>query len=239
MITLAGKHVLEEAFNAGLPIKELWISKQTQIQNSLKELITRAERLRIPIRYVSDHEFKSINEKHQHIVGIAPAIPHHSLDAIIEKKPPLIVLIDHLQDPHNFGAILRTCVALGVKAVIYPKDRNCSLSAGVIRASAGAVYFIDLVQVVNLGHALQTLSKSGYWIYATHVETGKPLSELKPVFPLVLIVGNEQKGTSHRLLSLSDERVTIPMAGSWDSLNVSVATGILLYEWTQTLRKNV
>ena len=227
MTALSGRHAVQEALNAKIPLKELWVA--SHMQKSYQDLIQQAASLKVPVKYVSEKELNLIHEKHQHVIAMASAVKQGSLQALIQDKPKVVVMLDHLQDPHNMGAIIRTCVGLGIQHLIYPKDRNAGISSGVIRASAGAVYLMNLIQVVNLANTLQTLSKEGYWVYATHVEKGKALHQSKPAFPLVLIVGNEEKGISQRLLNLADEYLTIPMSGSWDSLNVSVATGIMLY----------
>ncbi|NBV42017.1 23S rRNA (guanosine(2251)-2'-O)-methyltransferase RlmB [bacterium] len=158
-----------------------------------------------------------------------------SLDELIRLRHPILLIVDHLEDPFNFGAILRSAELFGAKGVIYPKDRNTTLTPGVIKAASGAIHYLDLVKVVNIGNTLDRLKAEGYWIYSTHVEHGVPLPEIEPNFPMVLVVGNEGKGVSNRVQKMADVSLNIPTVGNLESLNVSVATGIALYHFSQYL----
>lgn len=155
------------------------------------------------------------------------------LEAVLDRLEgvalPLVVLLDGIQDPGNLGAIVRSAHALGAHAVIVPQDRSASLGPSVIKSSAGAALHLPIARVVNLKHALEPLSTAGLWTAAA-VMDGDPAPEVDLARPLALVVGGEAKGVRPSLARRCDLRLAIPMARDFDSLNVSVATGILLYE---------
>jgi 23S rRNA (guanosine2251-2'-O)-methyltransferase len=162
---------------------------------------------------------------------------HVELERVAEpERYPLIVVLDHLEDPQNFGAILRSCETLGVRAVVYPKDRSSQITPAVIRASAGAIYHLDLAKVVNIAGALEKLREAGYWIYGT-AEDGVSLDEFSAPMPLALVLGNEGRGVSNRVAKMADGHIRIPLVGKVESLNVSVAAGILLYSLSRGLKR--
>ena len=138
-------------------------------------------------------------------------------------------MLDHLEDPHNFGAIIRTCEALGVDAIIIPKDRNVSVNATVVKTSAGAIYNMPIVAVANLLSTVNKLKNMGYWIFGTDM-TGDDYSKLDYNMPVCLIIGNEGHGMSKVLKDNVDFVAKIPMIGKINSLNASVSCGIILSE---------
>ncbi|MDR2557900.1 MAG: 23S rRNA (guanosine(2251)-2'-O)-methyltransferase RlmB [Mycoplasmataceae bacterium] len=156
-----------------------------------------------------------------------------SLDDYLKQnlKTDLILIIDSIEDPQNFGAIMRTCDALGVKAIIYKKDHQVQINDFVNKASMGACNYLHLFKVANLANTLPALKANNYWIYSSALnDQAKAYNKITYADKVVLIVGNEKSGVSARLLSLSDTIIKIPMVGHVQSLNVSVATGILLAE---------
>ena len=133
-----------------------------------------------------------------------------------------------MKPPFNFVGILRTAECSGVKAVIYPKDRACKLTAGVITASSAAVHYLDLIQVTNIAASIEKLKKAGYWIYGTDSNWGHALTYFDPASPVSLVMGNEDKGLFKRVRQLCDEAIYIHIKLNLGSMNVSVATGIIL-----------
>jgi 23S rRNA (guanosine2251-2'-O)-methyltransferase len=136
-------------------------------------------------------------------------------------------MLDHLEDPHNFGAIIRTCEALGVDAIIIPKDRNVSVNSTVVKTSAGAIYNMPIVKVTNLVNAIDKLKDSGYWIVGTDMD-GEDYTKIDYNAPICLIIGNEGHGMSKIVTDNCDYIAKIPMVGKINSLNASVSCGILL-----------
>jgi 23S rRNA (guanosine2251-2'-O)-methyltransferase len=148
--------------------------------------------------------------------------------SVIGKDEKIVLLLDHLEDPHNFGAIIRTCEARGIKSVIIPKDRSVAVNDTVMKTSAGALNRVNIIMVPNLVNAINKLKDEGFFIYASAMD-GRDYKKVSYTDRVVLIIGNEGKGVSKIVRDNSDEIISIPMIGSINSLNASVAAGILMY----------
>ena len=172
---------------------------------------------------------KKVDGNHQGIILDVDDIKTYDLDYVInlKKNNPLIVILDHIEDPHNFGAIIRTSEALGVDAIIIPNDRCCNINSTVVKTSAGAIYDMPIVRVNNLSSALNKLKKSNYWVFGTDMK-GSDYTKVNYDMPVCLIIGNEGKGISKTLEGVCDYMITIPMVGKINSLNASVSCGIIL-----------
>lgn len=138
-------------------------------------------------------------------------------------------MLDHIEDPHNLGAIIRTCEAGGVKGIIIPKDRSASVNETVIKTSVGTTENVSIVKVTNLNETIKKLKKEDYFIYGTSMN-GNDLRQVNPADRKVLIIGNEGKGMSNLTMKNCDEIIKIPMKGEVNSLNASVALGIVLFK---------
>lgn len=175
---------------------------------------------------------KKIRGNHQGIILEIEGFKYYDLEAILSaSKNNLLVMCDQIEDPHNLGAILRTCDATGVDGVIIGKHRSVGLNATVSKVSTGAINTVKVAQVTNLVQTLNILKERGYWVVAA--ENGVDAidyTQLKVDMPIVLVVGSEGKGISRLVKDAADILVTIPMRGSVNSLNVSVATAVLLYD---------
>lgn len=150
------------------------------------------------------------------------------LDNLPQK--PLIVILDHLEDPHNFGAIIRTCEAAGADYIVIPKDRSVSVNKTVMRTSAGAVNNVKIVMVTNLNNTIKKLKKLGVWMVGTDMNNSLPFDEIDYDVPIGLIIGSEGFGMSKLVKQNCDFIARIPMNGRINSLNASVAAGIMIYE---------
>ncbi len=148
--------------------------------------------------------------------------------SVIGKDEKIVLLLDHLEDPHNFGAIIRTCEARGIKSVIIPKDRSVAVNDTVMKTSAGALNRVNIIMVPNLVNAINKLKDEGFFVYASAMD-GRDYKKVSFSDRVVLIIGNEGKGISKIVRDNSDEIISIPMIGSINSLNASVAAGILMY----------
>lgn len=172
---------------------------------------------------------------HQGIAAKVKEIPLLSLDRLLERTekkpgPGFLVALDGIQDPQNLGAMLRTCDAAGVQGVLLPKNRSASLTPSAIKASTGAAYTVPIASVTNLSAALQQLKERGYWIVGTGFEGARDYREGLYDVPVVLVIGNEGKGISPQVRKQCDYLVKLPMRGTVQSLNASVAAAILIYE---------
>ena len=167
-----------------------------------------------------------VDGNHQGIVMQIDDYEYSRLNDI--KNERLIVILDHLEDPHNFGAIIRTCEAAGVKTIIIPKDRSVSVNSTVMKTSVGALSYVKIIRVNNLVNTLNTLKNDGYFIYAADMN-GLNYKDSSFASKTVLVIGNEGKGISKLVRDNSDEIVSIPLLGNINSLNASVACAILIY----------
>lgn len=198
--------------------------KKEKIKNVLKLASSR----NIKIHYVNKRE-----ENSQGIVGYISEYDYYiTLEELLEKElmkeKSLIVVLDQVQDPHNFGAIIRSCECFGVQGIIIQDRNNVKVTQTVIKSSAGSIEHIDIVQVVNISDTLDKLKKYGYFIYAAAGEGQTLYKNVDYAEKAVLVVGNEGNGIRKKVREHSDMIVKIPMYGKINSLNVSVATGIFL-----------
>ncbi|MCW8108028.1 23S rRNA (guanosine(2251)-2'-O)-methyltransferase RlmB [Alteromonas ponticola] len=202
----------------------------------LHALINEIRRLGISLQFCHRKvlDAKVEGEQHQGIVARAKpakALTENDLDEILRThKQPFLLILDGITDPHNLGACLRSADAAGVHAVIAPKDKSASLTGTVRKVACGAAESIPFIQVTNLARTLQDLQSKGVWVIGTAGETDKSVFDCKLSGPLALVMGAEGKGMRRLTKERCDELVKLPMAGSVSSLNVSVATGICLYE---------
>lgn len=171
---------------------------------------------------------------HQGIAVWIPGYTYLSLDDLLIKnegiKNPCILMLDGIEDPHNLGAILRSVDCTNCQGVIIGKHNQVQLNATVAKVSTGAIEHVDVVQVTNLTRTLQTLKEKGYWVVGAEAHESSDFREVNYDMPVVIVVGSEGKGISSLVLKQCDFRVRIPMAGHVNSLNVSVATALLLYQ---------
>ncbi len=170
---------------------------------------------------------KMCKQNHQGIVFEREEYSYHSLDSILDKD--FLVLLDHIEDPHNFGAIVRTCEAFSVGGIIIPKDRSVSVTDTVIKTSVGTTDSISIVKVTNLVDTIKKLKNAGYFIYGSSMD-GKDVKKESFSTKKVLIIGNEGKGISPLVRKHCDVVLSIPMSGSVNSLNASCAAAILIFE---------
>lgn len=176
---------------------------------------------------------KSGGEQHQGVLIESRGKPHHqSLEELLDnlQEPPLLLVLDGVTDPHNLGACLRTADAAGVHAVIFPKDKSASINATVRKVACGAAEVMPVYPVTNLARCLEQLQQRGIWIIGTAGEAEKNLYELELKGPVALVMGAEGKGMRRLTRDHCDYLAKLPMAGSVSSLNVSVATGVCLFE---------
>ncbi len=169
---------------------------------------------------------------HQGIILEVEDFKYVSEGEMLDNLPqkPLIVILDHLEDPHNFGAVIRTCEAAGADYIVIPKDRSVSVNKTVMKTSAGAVNNVKIVMVTNLNNTIKKLKKLGVWVVGTDMDNSTPYDEIDYNVPIGLIIGSEGFGMSRLVKQNCDFIARIPMNGKINSLNASVAAGIMIYE---------
>jgi 23S rRNA (guanosine2251-2'-O)-methyltransferase len=174
------------------------------------------------------------NDNHQGVVAKIKTFPFYPLEQLFldakQVKHPLLLVLDGVEDPHNLGAVLRTCDAIGVQGVILPKHGSASLNATVARVSTGAIEHVKVSEATNLTTTLQRLKKEGYWVVGAEADESQDYRSVDYRVPIVLVMGSEGRGISRLVLEQCDFKVSLPMVGHVGSLNVSVATAILLYQ---------
>lgn len=224
-------------------IKKLFINSDRTDQK-LQTLVARALEMHVPLEKLSQ---KLMNQRfegsvHQGIVAMVPALPEFSesdLPQLLQasKKPALILVLDGVTDPHNLGACLRTADATGVDFLIIPKDKSASVNSVVTKVACGAAEFIPVVKVTNLVRAMEMIKQEGIWIYGATDEASHNLYELDCQSSIALVMGAEGEGMRRLTREHCDGLFSIPMLGSVSSLNVSVATGVSLYEVVRQRQK--
>ncbi|RAP23055.1 23S rRNA (guanosine(2251)-2'-O)-methyltransferase RlmB [Candidatus Marinamargulisbacteria bacterium SCGC AG-343-K17] len=185
----------------------------------------------IQVQWLEPYRFdQRFSGEHQGIACITHSFDQTTISDIINDQPPIVLMADHLQDPHNFGAICRTAEAFGIQHICYPKNRAVQITPSVVKASAGAIETMKLCKLTNINQALKELAKNGYWVYGASSNIGQPIDSITFNFPMVIICGSEHDGISPGLTKVIDEFVHIPLLGETSSLNVSVATGIIIHK---------
>ena len=222
-----GKNVAREKLRNNSKINKIYLSEKFND----REILDLIRKNNIKVSFVKNYELdKKVEGLHQGIVMEIDDVKTYSYDEIIpniKKENPVIVMLDHLEDPHNFGAIIRTSEALGVDAIIIPTDRSVKVNSTVVKTSVGAIEYIPIVRVVNLNDTIRKLKEDGYWIIATDMD-GEDYSKIDYNMPVCIVIGNEGKGISRMVSENSDIIASIPMKGKINSLNASVSCAIVL-----------
>jgi 23S rRNA (guanosine2251-2'-O)-methyltransferase len=242
---LWGRHAVEEALRAGRRSHELWILHQSEGAH-IQELVKMARAGRTQVRWVSRSQLDRVSgsQPHQGLALMVEDRESKGIDELLatfseaDKKTLILVALDQIQDPHNFGAIARSAVCLGAKAILVPERRTSPVTQAVVQASAGAIEKIPVYNVGNLAQALARLKEQGIWVYGADM-TGKPAWEVRLNTPLVLVIGSEGSGIRRLIQESCDEVVKIPQdPHGVASLNASCAASVLLYEIARQLKTN-
>lgn len=224
-----GRNVAKELISNKRDIKKAYLSKNiigTDIENSLKKL-------GVKISYLDKKELDKLeNGNHQGIILEIPDFKYLSESDMFSnlKENPFIVILDHVEDPHNFGAIIRTAEAAGVDYVVIPKNRSVRVNATVMKTSVGALDNVKIVEVTNINNTINKLKKNGIWIVGTDMDNSVFYDSIDYTLPIALIIGSEGFGMSSLVKKNCDFIAKIPMFGKINSLNASVAAGIMIYE---------
>ena len=233
--TIEGRNAVIEAFRAGKPIDKIFVLDGCQ-DGPISTIKREAKKKDVMVKYVTKERLDQISEtgKHQGVIAYAAAYEYAELEDIFTKakekgEAPFIVILDNIEDPHNLGAIIRTANLAGAHGVIIPKNRAVGLTATVARTSAGALNFTPVVKVTNISKTIQELKTKGLWFVCADMG-GTEMYQLNLKGPIGLVIGNEGDGVSRLVRENCDMIASIPMKGDIDSLNASVAAGILAYE---------
>ena len=233
--TIEGRNAVIEAYRAGRPIDKLFILDGCQDGPILT--IKREEKAKqTPVKFVTKERLDQLSEtgKHQGVIAYAAAYEYATVEEILDNarqkgEAPFLFLLDNIEDPHNLGAIIRTANLAGAHGVIVPKNRAAGLTAVVAKTSAGALNFTPVARVTNLAKTIEELKKEGIWFVCADMG-GTTMYDLNLKGPIGLVIGNEGEGVGRLVKEKCDMVASIPMKGDIDSLNASVAAGVLAYE---------
>ena len=196
-----------------------------------KEIKSLIDFRKIPVQYKSKREIDDLaNGVHQGIILFIPDYKYKDLDDVLTDEASFFVLLDHIEDPHNLGAIVRTCEAAGVDAIIMPRDRQVQVNATVMKTSVGTLENVDIVTVSNLNNTISELKKNGFWVVGTALEDSVDYRSIDYSSKIALVIGNENSGMSNLVKKSCDFIAKIPMYGKTNILYASVAAGIMIYE---------
>jgi 23S rRNA (guanosine2251-2'-O)-methyltransferase len=237
MHKLTGIHAVKEALEAARPIEHVVVAKGRQ-DTRAEEIVQLARRSGIPVRFEDRAQLDRLagTRDHQGVVAVAAAQPAGTLEDIRasanqEKgKPGLIVLLDGVEDPHNLGAIVRTALAAGAHGVVIPERRAVGLTDAVARASAGALAHLPVAKVTNLARAMEQLKEWGYWLVGLDERAEKSYDQVDYSSPTGIVMGGEGAGLHELTRKRCDFLVSLPTTGPVKSLNVAVASGVVLFE---------
>ena len=233
--TIEGRNAVIEAFRSGKPIDKVFILDGCQ-DGPMVTIRREAKKRDVMIKYVTKERLDQMSEtgKHQGVIAYAAAYEYAEVSDILEKakekgEDPFIFILDNIEDPHNLGAIIRTANLAGAHGVIIPKNRAVGLTATVAKASAGALNYTPVAKVTNLSQTIEELKKEGLWFVCADMD-GEIMYRQNLTGPIGLVIGNEGEGVGRLVKSKCDLVARIPMQGDIDSLNASVAAGVLAYE---------
>jgi 23S rRNA (guanosine2251-2'-O)-methyltransferase len=238
--TIEGRNAVIEAYRSGKPIEKLYIQDGCQ-DGPVMTIKREARKHETPIKYVERERLDQMSEtgRHQGVIAVAGAYEYAELEDILKAarekgEPPFLFLLDNIEDPHNLGAIIRTANLAGAHGVIIPKNRAVGLTATVARTSAGALNYTPVARVTNLSQTIEELKKEGIWFVCADMN-GTRMYDLNLKGPIGLVIGSEGEGVGRLVRERCDMIASIPMKGEIDSLNASVAAGVLAVRQRATI----
>ena len=232
---IEGRNAVLEAFRSGKPVDKLFVLDGCQ-DGPILTIKREAKAKQTPVKFVTKERLDQLSEtgKHQGVIAYAAAYEYATVEEILDNarqkgEAPFLFLLDNIEDPHNLGAIIRTANLAGAHGVIVPKNRAAGLTAVVAKTSAGALNFTPVARVTNLAKTIEELKKEGIWFVCADMG-GTTMYDLNLKGPIGLVIGNEGEGVGRLVKEKCDMIASIPMKGDIDSLNASVAAGVLAYE---------
>ncbi len=232
---IEGRNAVLEAFRAGKPIDKLFVLDGCQ-DGPVRTIVREAKKHDTLLQFVSKERLgqMSATGKHQGVIAFGAAYEYSQVEDMLELarergEDPFLILLDNIEDPHNLGAIIRTANLAGAHGVVIPKRRAAGLTATVAKTSAGALNYTPVAKVTNLKKTMEELKEKGLWFVCADMD-GEQMYKLNLTGPIGLVVGSEGEGVSRLVRETCDFAATIPMKGDIDSLNASVAAGVLAYE---------
>lgn len=234
---LTGRNPIREALKSGRDLEKLLVQRG-ELSGSARAIVQMAKEAHIPVQEVEKARLDEIAPHHQGMLAFASAYQYSSVEAMLETarqrgEDPFLILLDGVTDPHNLGAIIRSAECAGAHGVIVPERRSVGLTPAAVKASAGAIEHMKVARVTNLNRTLEELKDQGVWAYAVTMD-GEDYEKVDFKGGVALVIGAEGEGISRLTLEKCDQRVSLPMKGCIDSLNASVAAGIMMYRVLST-----
>ncbi len=233
--TIEGRNAVIEAYRAGKPIDKLFVLDGCQ-DGPIMTIKREAKKHNTQVKFVTKERLDQMSEtgRHQGVIACAAAYEYAEVEELLQAardrgEEPFLFLLDNIEDPHNLGAIIRTANLAGAHGVIIPKNRAVGLTAAVARTSAGALNYTPVAKVTNLSKTIEELKKEGMWFVCADMD-GTVMYDLDLKGPIGLVIGSEGEGVGRLVKEKCDMTAAIPMKGNIDSLNASVAAGVLAYE---------
>ena len=229
---LTGRNPIREALKSGHDLEKMLVQKG-ELSGSAREIVQKAKEKKVMIQIVDKSRLDAIASNHQGLVAFASAYQYSTVEEMLQYaaekgQKPFLMILDGITDPHNLGAIIRTAECAGVHGIILPQHHSAGLSPAAVKASAGAVEYVKVARVSNLSRTIESLQKEGIWFYAVTMN-GKDYRDISFDGGVAFVIGSEEDGISRIVLEKCDFSVSLPMTGQIESLNASVAAGIIMY----------
>ena len=228
---IEGRNAVLEALKSGVTVDKLYI-KQGSFDKVIQKIVDSARNNNVPIKFVNIDTINNMSEtkQHQGVIALTTEFKYSTVEDILaEKEVPFVLILDGIEDPHNLGSIIRVADCMGVSGIIIGKNRCCSVNETVIKVSAGATSYVKIAKVTNINTEIERLKEKNIWVYACELG-GEDITKSNLTGNIAIVIGSEGRGVSALTKKLCDGIVTIPQKGGVNSLNASVATGIVLYE---------
>lgn len=236
---IIGRKPVLEAILSNKEIEKIYILFNTK-SDIINKIKIEAKKRKIPLSELPKNKFEKFGSENnnQGVIAQLSRIKYYDIYYLIDYAaknfPHIIIILEEIQDTHNLGAILRTCECFGIKCIITTKNNSATINDTVFKTSAGAVNHLFIHRTHSIQNSLAILKKNNFWIYGSSLKDSTNIQQVKKVFPAAIIIGNEEKGLKISTLKNCDFKIKIPMLGKLDSLNVSVATGIILYDFIKS-----
>ena len=231
---VAGRNAVLELLKSDKDINKIYVERGEK-HGSINEIVARAREARVVLVEVDSEKLNNMADNHQGVVAVVPPFNYCEVEDILDyakekNEDPFIIILDGIEDPHNFGSIIRTAETAGVHGIIIPKRRNVAVNSTVAKVSTGATAYVKVARVNNLNETIKKLKDSGLWVIGTDGEADTLYYNQDLKGPLAIIIGSEGFGISKLVKENSDILIKIPMKGQITSLNAAVSTGIVIYE---------
>ncbi|HOO97132.1 MAG TPA: 23S rRNA (guanosine(2251)-2'-O)-methyltransferase RlmB [Caldisericia bacterium] len=230
--TVTGKNSVTEALKSGVTVQRVFFRESIKIDPSIQELINLCKDKNVRFDFVPEAKLKRFPGAPRDVAATISPIEYVTVEELVTKSATngLVVILDQIEDPHNLGAIIRTCLCFGTTGIVIPKDGSCQVNNTVVRASAGAVMHLPIARVVNISRTIETLKENGFWIYGTSADARDSVVDYNFPEKAAIVIGSEGSGIRKHVAKRCDVMLSIPIKGAVTSLNASVSTAIVVYE---------